>query len=29
MNRQLQREHHPAIQPNQRPTHMPEEGDED
>jgi hypothetical protein len=29
MNRQLQREHHPAIQPNQRPTNMPEEGDED
>jgi NADH dehydrogenase/NADH:ubiquinone oxidoreductase subunit G len=29
MNRQLQREHHPAIHPNQRPTNMPEEGDED
>jgi hypothetical protein len=29
MNRQLQREHHPAIQPNQRPTNMPEQGDED
>ena len=29
MNRQLQREHHPAIQPNQRPANMPEEGDED
>ena len=29
MNRQLQREHHPAIQPNQRPTNMPEKGDED
>jgi hypothetical protein len=29
MNRQLQRQHHPAIQPNQRPANMPEEGDED
>jgi hypothetical protein len=29
MNRLLQREHHPAIQPSQRPTNMPEEGDED
>jgi photosystem II stability/assembly factor-like uncharacterized protein len=29
MNRQLQREHHPAIQPNERPTNMPEGGDED
>ena len=29
MNRLLQREHHPAIQPNQRPSNMPEEGDED
>jgi hypothetical protein len=29
MNRELQREHHPAIQPNQRPANMPEEGDED
>jgi len=29
MNRHLQREHHPAIQPNQRPANMPEEGDED
>jgi hypothetical protein len=29
MNRQLQREHHPVIQPNQRPANMPEEGDED
>jgi hypothetical protein len=29
MNRQLRREHHPAIQPNQRPAIMPEEGDED
>jgi hypothetical protein len=29
MNRELQREHLPAIQPNQRPANMPEEGDED
>jgi photosystem II stability/assembly factor-like uncharacterized protein len=29
MNRQLQRQHHPAIQLNQRPTNMPQEGDED
>jgi hypothetical protein len=29
MNRQLQREHHPAIQPNQRPANRPEKGDED
>jgi photosystem II stability/assembly factor-like uncharacterized protein len=29
MNRQLQLQHHPAIQPNQRPANMPQEGDED
>ena len=29
MNRQLQREHHPVIRPNQHPANMPEEGDED
>jgi hypothetical protein len=29
MNRQLQREHHPAIEPDQHPANMPEEGDED
>ena len=29
MNRLLKGEHRPAIQPNQRPANMPEEGDED
>jgi hypothetical protein len=29
MNRELQRQHHPAIQANQRSANMPEEGDED
>ena len=29
MNRQLQRQHHPPIQPNQLPANMPEAGDED
>jgi hypothetical protein len=29
INRQLQREHHPAIRPSQRPANIPEEGDED
>jgi photosystem II stability/assembly factor-like uncharacterized protein len=29
MNRQLERQHHPAIQPNLQPTNMPGEGDED
>ena len=29
MNEQLQRQHHPAIQPNLRPANMPQAGDED
>jgi photosystem II stability/assembly factor-like uncharacterized protein len=29
LNRQLEREHHPAIQPTLQPTNMPQEGDED
>jgi small-conductance mechanosensitive channel len=29
LNRQLEREHHPAIQPSRQPTNMPQEGDED
>jgi hypothetical protein len=29
LNRRLEREHHPAIQPNRQPTNMPQEGDED
>lgn len=29
INRQLQRDHHPAIQPNKQPREMPESGDED
>ncbi|MFL6426901.1 MAG: WD40/YVTN/BNR-like repeat-containing protein [Acidobacteriaceae bacterium] len=29
MNEQLRRQHHPAIQPNQRPANMPQAGDED
>jgi hypothetical protein len=29
LNRQLEREHHPAIQPSRQPTNMPQQGDED
>ncbi len=29
LNRQLEREHHPAIQPSRHPTNMPQQGDED